>query len=104
MIRAFAWVLLFVPILSWAQNTGLDTKSKKAIDLYIQADNFRVRGQYAEAINALTEAIQKDKKFTEAYHRLGIVYRSKKDYTRAINNFKYALTLTEDIRKKKMIW
>jgi OOP family OmpA-OmpF porin len=27
-----------------------------------------------------------------------------KDYQRAINNFKYALTLTEDIRKKKMIW
>src|SRR5690606_2499495 len=44
------------------------------------------------------------KKFTEAYYRLGIVYRSKKDYQRAINNFKYALTLTGDIRKKKMIW
>jgi OOP family OmpA-OmpF porin len=103
MIRALILGILLLPVVSIAQ-TGLDTKSKKATELYIQADNFRVRGQYAEAINALTEAIQKDKKFTEAYYRLGIVYRSMKDYQRAINNFKYALALTEDIRKRKMIW
>ncbi len=103
MIRAFVLSILLLPAVSVAQ-VGLDTKSKKATELYIEADNFRVRGQFAEAINALTEAIQKDKKFTEAYYRLGIVYRSMKDYQRAANNFKYALTLTEDIRKKKMIW
>lgn len=103
MIRALFLGILLLPAVSFAQ-TGLDTKSKKATELYVQADNFRVRGQYTEAINALTEAIQKDKKFTEAYYRLGIVYRSMKDYQRAINNFKYALTLTEDVRKKKMIW
>jgi OOP family OmpA-OmpF porin len=103
MIRALILGILLFPVIVFAQ-TGLDTKSKKATELYVEADNFRVRGQYAEAINALTQAIQKDKKFTEAYYRLGIVYRSMKDYQRAINNFKYALTLTEDIRKKKMIW
>lgn len=103
MIRALILGILLLPVVVSAQ-TGLDTKSKKATELYIEADNFRVRGQYPEAINALTLAIQKDKKFTEAYYRLGIVYRSMKEYERAINNFKYALTLTEDIRKKKMIW
>lgn len=103
MIRGLILGILLFPVASFAQ-TGLDTKSKKATELYVQADNFRVRGQYEEAINALTEAIQKDKKFTEAYYRLGVVYRAMKDYPRAINNFKYALTLTEDIRKKKMIW
>lgn len=103
MIRTLLLVIALIPLMSFAQ-TGLDTKSKKAAALYVEADNFRVRRQYAEAINALTEAIQKDKKFTEAYYRLGIVYRSLKDYPRAINNFKYALTLTEDLRKKKMIW
>lgn len=103
MIRTLLLGILLCPAVLSAQ-TGLDTKSKKAIELYVEADNFRVRGQYAEAINALTQAIQKDKKFTEAYYRLGIVYRSMKDYERAINNFKYALTLTQDIRKKKMIW
>lgn len=103
MIRALILGILLIPAFSFAQ-AGLDTKSKKATGLYIEADNFRVRGQYAEAINALTQAIQKDKQFTEAYYRLGIVYQSMKDYPRAINNFRYALTLTEDIRKKKMIW
>lgn len=103
MIRAFALLVLLFPVLAIAQ-TGLDTKSKKAIELYIGADNFRVRGQYTEAIDALTQAIQKDKKFTEAYYRLGVVYMSMKDYPRAANNFKYALTLTKDIRKQKMIW
>lgn len=103
MIRAIILLLLTVPVWAAAQ-TGLDTKSKKAIDLYVEADNFRVRGQYNEAINALTGAIQKDKKFTEAYHRLGIVYRAMKDYPRATNNFNQALTLTRDIRKQKMIW
>ena len=103
MIRALVLLLLLFPFLALAQ-TGLDTKSKKAIELYTQADNFRVRGQYNEAINALTEAIQKDKKFTEAYYRLGVVYMSMADYQRAANNFKYALTLTKDLRKQKMIW
>lgn len=103
MIRALVLLLLLFPFLALAQ-TGLDTKSKKAIDLYTVADNFRVRGQYNEAISALTEAIQKDKKFTEAYYRLGVVYMSMADYQRATNNFKYALTLTKDLRKQKMIW
>lgn len=103
MIRIVLLFLAVMPAFVFAQ-TGLDTKSKKAIDLYIEADNFRVRGQYPEAIGALTEAIQKDKKFTEAYYRLGIVYMNMKDHQRAINNFKYALTLTEDIRKRKTIW
>lgn len=103
MIRVVVFFLLFLPAWVIAQ-TGLDTKSKKAIDLYTVADNFRVRGQYNEAINALTEAIQKDKKFTEAYYRLGVVYMSMADYQRATNNFKYALTLTKDLRKQKMIW
>lgn len=103
MIRLLLLVVALIPALSFAQ-TGLDTKSKKAAELYIESDNFRVRGQYQEAIGALTEAIQKDKKFTEAYYRLGVVYMNLKEYPKAINNFKYALTLTEDIRKRKMIW
>lgn len=103
MIRSFILILAFIPAVSFAQ-AGLDTKSKKAAELYMEADNFRVRGQYQEAISALTEAIQKDKKFTEAYYRLGVVYMNMKDYQKAINNFNHALTLTEDVRKMKMIW
>lgn len=103
MIRTLILGILLIPAVVFAQ-TGLDTKSKRATQLYIEADNFRVRGQYAEAINALSEAIGKDKKFTEAYQRLGIVYMTMKDHLRAINNFKVALSVAQDARKKKLIW
>ncbi|MCI0750833.1 MAG: hypothetical protein L0Y35_03265, partial [Flammeovirgaceae bacterium] len=46
---------------------ALGSKSKKAIELYTVADNYRVRGQYPEAIDLLNQAIARDKKFTEAY-------------------------------------
>ncbi len=54
--------------------TELSTKSKKAIELYTLADNFRVRGQYEEALNLLGQAIEKDKNFVEAYYRRGLTY------------------------------
>jgi OmpA-OmpF porin, OOP family len=103
MIRVFILLSLLIPAASMAQ-PSLDTKSKKAIALYVEADNFRVRGQFNQAIEALSEAIQKDKKFTEAHYRLGLVYMTMKDNPKAIIAFKQALTLTQDVRKQKVIW
>ncbi|GIV36834.1 MAG: hypothetical protein KatS3mg032_1213 [Cyclobacteriaceae bacterium] len=82
----------------------LSTRSKKAIALYTEADNYRVRGQYTEALNLLQQAIARDKNFAEAYYRMGLVYVSMKDYGRAVASFERALQLTADIRKKKEIW
>ena len=66
------------PILCFAQGT-LSTTSNKAIELYTEADNFRVRGQHSQAIELLNEAISKDKKFVEAYYRLWLVYMTIKN-------------------------
>jgi OmpA-OmpF porin, OOP family len=82
----------------------LSTKSKKAIELYTEADNYRVRGQFSQAINFLTQAIEKDKKFFEAYYRLGIVYMSLKDYQKAVDYFEKGLSLTKDPKKQKVFW
>ena len=82
----------------------LSTKSKRAIELYTEADNFRVRGQYTQAINLLNEAIEKDKKFFEAYYRMGIVYMSLKDFARANSYFEKGLSLTYDPKKQKVFW
>ena len=82
----------------------LATKSKKAIELYTEADNFRVRGQFSQAIGLLNEAIKKDKNFVEAYYRLGIIYMTLKDFPSAIRNFEKGLSLTDDIRKQKVFW
>jgi len=48
-------VLFTSPVVSQT----LSTKNKKAIDLYIEADNYRVRAQYDQAIRLLKQAIEK---------------------------------------------
>lgn len=82
----------------------LATKSKKAIELYTEADNFRVRGQFSQAIELLNEAIKKDDEFVEAYYRLGIIYMTLKDFPQAIRNLEKGLSLTDDLRKKRIFW
>src|SRR3954469_23059199 len=79
----------------------LSTQNKKAIDLYVEADNYRVRGQYDQAIRLLKQAIEKDKKFEEAYYRLGITYRSAGDLMLSSENLEQALSLTPYPLKQK---
>jgi outer membrane protein OmpA-like peptidoglycan-associated protein len=101
------WVALFavclLPVAGVTQPV-LSTKSKKAIELYNQADNYRVRGQHQQAIDLLNEAINRDKRFVEAYYRLGLVYMAAKRYPLAVHNFEQGLSLTDDVRKQKVFW
>lgn len=102
MLKGIAGVILIVmvPLVASTQ-PALSTKSKKAIELYNQADNYRVRAQYAEALNLLKQAIARDKNFAEAHHRMGVVYMAMKQYPQAISSFEQALRLTADVRRKK---
>ncbi len=103
MVRIFLILCVLISTSAHAQ-MPLATKSKKAIELYTEADNFRVRGQFSQAIGLLNEAIKKDKNFVEAYYRLGIIYMTLKDFPAAIRNFEKGLGLTNDIRKQKIFW
>jgi OmpA-OmpF porin, OOP family len=94
-------LVVFYPM---AEAQTLSTKNKKAIDLYIQADNYRVRGQYDQAILMLQEAIDKDKKFEEAYHRLAIVYRSMDKLPLATENFERGLQLAEGLKRNSYLY
>ncbi len=82
----------------------LTSTNKKAIALYTEADNFRVRGQFRQAINLLEQAVEKDKNFVEAWYRLGLVYFNMKIYARAIEHFEKATSLTNEVRIRKVIW
>jgi outer membrane protein OmpA-like peptidoglycan-associated protein len=105
MVRIFFLLLLVSSqTIILAQQLPLSTKSKKAIELYTEADNYRVRGENTRAIQLLIEAIDKDKKFVEAYYRLGVVYYTIKDLEQAKSNFEKALSLTDDPRKQKIIF
>ena len=99
-ILAFLLLLFSCPVL-FAQNQ-LSTKNKKAIELYTLADNFRVRGQYDQAVNMLLEAIEKDRGFEEAYYRLGITFKSMHEYGKSIDIFLKGLDLTKDPKRKKI--
>jgi outer membrane protein OmpA-like peptidoglycan-associated protein len=84
---------------------SLSTKNKKAQELYFEADNYRVRGQFKEAISFLNEAISKDKNFEEAYYRLGIIYKAQENYPLASTTFEQGLFLVkEDVRRKMYLY
>jgi len=98
------FIVALLASFSVAAQGELSTKSKKAIELYTSADNFRVRGQYDEALNLLHQAIEKDDKFVEAYYRLGVTYFSMRQYGKAKDNYEKGLSLTTDLRKQKVFW
>ncbi|HEY0743158.1 MAG TPA: OmpA family protein [Chryseosolibacter sp.] len=105
MLRYLLLPLVLFSYLAFAQPSNtLSTKSKKAIELYTEADNYRVRGQFTQAIGLLNQAIDKDKNFVEAYYRLGIVYMSQKDYVTANQYLEKGLSLTSDPKKQKVFW
>lgn len=97
-------VVILMPYIVAGQAPALSTKSKKAIEFYTEADNYRVRGQFTQAIGLLNQAIEKDKNFFEAYYRLGIVYMSQKDFTTANQYLEKGLSLTSDPKKQKIFW
>lgn len=71
---------IIIVLLSIGHSYGqrqLSTNSKKAVALYQEADNYRVRGQYIQAARLLEQAIAKDKKFHEAYFRLAVIKKAQ---------------------------
>ena len=96
--------LLFISISAFGQTSTLCTKNKKAIELYTEADNYRVRGQFRQAFDLLNQAIQKDKNFCEAYYRMALVYYATKDLKKAIEWMNKGLALTSDPKKQKIFY
>lgn len=102
MVRTF--VIFFLLLLLKNHSFGqpqLSTKSKKAIEYYSQADNYRVRGQYNQALALLNKAIEKDKNFAEAYFRLGLTYKMMGLMDQSNISFEDGLRLTKDQKKFK---
>lgn len=95
------FILFFFSSLCVFAQSGLSTKSNKAIALYMEADNYRVHLDYDHAIELLNEAIKKDKNFEEAYYRRGLIYEAMDNYQMAIPDYEKALALTHDLRKQK---
>src|SRR5450631_2164983 len=78
----------------------MSTKSKRAVELYNEADNYRVHQQYDKAIDLLNQAISKDKDFEEAYYRLGVTFKNKGEIERSIEALEKGFGLTKDSRRQ----
>jgi OOP family OmpA-OmpF porin len=104
-MKSLVLLLFCVCIAAYGSAQGiLSTKNKKAIELYTEADNYRVRFQYRQAIDLLTQAISKDKNFFEAYLRLGYCYQAINDFTKANEYFETGLRVTPELRWQKVFW
>lgn len=101
MIRGATYMVCLILLSVSAGYAQLSTRNKKAIEYYTQADNYRVREQYVQAIALLEQAIAKDKNFAEAFFRLGLVYKSLREFDKANLHFEKGLSLTPDPRKQR---
>ena len=105
-ISKLRWMIVFLSGMQMLHaqpaQQPLSTKNKRAIELYAESDNFRVRGQYDQAINTLQEAIGKDKKFEEAYFRLAQIYRFQDNLKMAVQYFEQGLTASENAARNKL--
>ncbi len=100
-LKLFVFLAFSLAVLSLHAQPTLSTKNKKAIELYTEADNYRVRGQYREALSLLDQAIDKDKNFSEAYFRKAIIYKSQRNYPRSTELYMMGLSMTQDQKKQK---
>lgn len=89
---------IFSAVCALYAQTPLSTKDKKAVAAYTEADNYRVRGQYAHAVELLNKAIARAPAFFEAHFRLGLTYKSMKQFERSNRAFETGMSLTRDAR------
>lgn len=104
MIRVAFFLVMTWGAMAQVPVQTLCTKNKKAIELYTEADNYRVRGQFKQAFDLLNQAIQKDKNFCEAYYRMALVYYATKDLKKSIEWMNKGLALTTDPKKQKVFY
>jgi outer membrane protein OmpA-like peptidoglycan-associated protein/tetratricopeptide (TPR) repeat protein len=90
-------ILVFVLVSTSSFAQEFSTESKRAIKLYQTAEsNFNLLN-YKEAELDLTKAIEIDNNFLEAYMLLGDVYRSTKDFEKAVEV--YGRVADKDVSK-----
>jgi OmpA-OmpF porin, OOP family len=98
----FFWFIFLLAACLISNAQTLSTSNKKAIELYTESDNYRVRREYDKAIQLLQEAIEKDKKFEEAYFRLALIYRVQDKLTTAIQYFEQGFKVSQSASRNKI--
>ncbi len=97
----FCWLVFLLAACLMSNAQTLSTSNKKAIELYTESDNYRVRREYDRAIQLLKGAIEKDKKFEEAYFRLAQIYRVQDNLSLSVQYFEQGLSVSQNVVRSK---
>lgn len=84
------------------QPLPLCSDHKKAIELYVASDNYRVRGQFQEGLRLIDAALQKDSKFCEAWHRKAQILKGQHNMPQAVAALEAGLRVTDLPAKQKI--
>ena len=75
------------------EKVTFSTKSKKALQYYVDSEPYYLRRQYWQAIELLEKALNKDEEFTEAQMRIATCYRLTAQLEAAAIHYNLALDL-----------
>jgi outer membrane protein OmpA-like peptidoglycan-associated protein/tetratricopeptide (TPR) repeat protein len=86
----------FLVVFTYAQTQPLSTRSKKAIRLFLDAQNDYARRDYSKAVLELDKAIYDDSLFVEAYILKGDIWSEQRQIPEAVAAYKRALKVSPD--------
>ncbi len=92
MLRLFIF-LIFLISLNPLFAQRLSTKSKKAGELYMKAENAYVQGDRTAAMSYLQQAVKKDKSFKEAYLLMADIYFNRQEFEKEIEMLNKAISI-----------
>lgn len=97
--KAFLFLLIILLTgfgsLAQSRQQEYSVRSKKAIRLFEESENYFIRRQYGHAVRLLQEALEKEEDFIEAHVRLGAIYRAVGEFDRALFHLEQAGSLSE---------
>ena len=76
----------------------LQSQEPSAEDYFNQGNQYYGQGQYAQAIDSYTKAIQLDPQVASAYGNRGLVYSDQKQYDLAVADLNKAIEARPDTR------
>jgi outer membrane protein OmpA-like peptidoglycan-associated protein/tetratricopeptide (TPR) repeat protein len=88
-----SYFILFTSYISNAQWYDPEKVNKKAIDIYLQANNKALNAHYEIAIKMINEALKIEPKYVDAYLSLAGINADMKNYSAAVTNFEKAFAL-----------
>lgn len=95
------FLVFMIPVSPVLSQEPLCTTNKRAIAWYSEAEYFRARGQFTEALRLFDQAIEKEPAFCEAWFRKAIVHRALRQNDRAIGALRSGLTSADSPVKQK---